>query len=92
MPFSAKMTLSIGWGFEAWAAHPVQTKSEYPFVTGQISTPDNCEKWANILRKIPQIGTFSCQNDPLKWVGVLRLEWHIQTISEYPSPVTQMLN
>ena len=26
-----------------------------------MKTPENCEKWAYILRKIPEIGTFSCQ-------------------------------
>ena len=37
-----------------------------------------------------KMGTFFCQNGPLKWVGVLKLERHtlVQTKSEYPVSAT----
>ena len=33
-------------------------------------------KWTYFLRKILKMDTFSCQNDPLKWVGISQLQQH----------------
>ena len=43
-----------------------------------------------ILRKILRMGNFVCQNDPKKWVVVLRLKQHtpVQSKSEYPRACT----
>ena len=47
-------------------------------------TPENCEKWAYILRKtcVP----YFCQNDPYTWVRVLRLERETSVQSNLTTP------
>ena len=51
-----------------------------------FQAPENCKKWAYILRKIHKMGTFFCPNDLKTWVRVSRLKRQtpVQTKSKYP--------
>ena len=54
-----------------------------------MRTRKNCEKMIVYFEKNPlKMGTFFCQNDPQKWLGILRPERNtpVQTKSEYPPP------
>ena len=62
------------------------------FGVSPCENPQNrkiCENGPIFQEKCLTMGTLFCQNDPQRWIGVLRLKRHIlvQTKSELPPPV-----
>ena len=75
VPFLQKIFLNMGSFFKNFCLFTMPTHKKF-------------EKWAYISRKIPKSGYLFCQNGPLNWVWVSRLEWHtlVRTKFEYPYP------